>query len=268
MMSIDPEHQKISDLLGAYALHAVDGDEAALVDAHLEECPRCRSELDGLEQVAADLGMLDAEDPPADLWARISDRILALGPSGVADASIGGGDGPGSGHPTLARVQHHRSRRTRTRALAGAALAAAAVITALALSLSGANARNQQLQSALAARGSQSALQSALASPAHRVVDLRSKTGTHLVELVLRANGDGYVISSSLAPLPGDETYQLWASIDGQPISVGLLGPRLHAGGAFSVGTAAQPSALMITIEPSGGVITPDQAPIATSTLT
>ena len=38
-------HQEIEELLGAYALDAVDDDERDLVEAHLAGCPRCRAEV-------------------------------------------------------------------------------------------------------------------------------------------------------------------------------------------------------------------------------
>ena len=46
-------HDEASDLLGAYALDAVDGDEFTELEAHLDTCPRCRAELDTLHEVAA-----------------------------------------------------------------------------------------------------------------------------------------------------------------------------------------------------------------------
>ena len=49
-------HEEASELLGAYALHAVDGDEVTEVEEHLDTCPRCRAELDGLREVAGALG--------------------------------------------------------------------------------------------------------------------------------------------------------------------------------------------------------------------
>ena len=45
-------HEDIQELLGAYALHAVDPDEAELVERHLETCPRCRAEVEGHREVA------------------------------------------------------------------------------------------------------------------------------------------------------------------------------------------------------------------------
>ncbi len=36
------KHEEVSELLGAFALDAVDGDEYEQIEAHLAECPRCR----------------------------------------------------------------------------------------------------------------------------------------------------------------------------------------------------------------------------------
>ena len=45
-------HDDASELLGAYALDAVDGEELTELEAHLSACPRCRSELDSFREVA------------------------------------------------------------------------------------------------------------------------------------------------------------------------------------------------------------------------
>ena len=58
--------------------------------------------------------------------------------------------------------------------------------------------------------------------------------------------------------MPATKTYQLWAKIDSRPISLGLLGPRPTRDAAFSIARSAHPSSLMVTVEPAGGVATPD----------
>ena len=45
-------HEEVAGLLGAYALDALDSDEAALVEAHLRDCPRCSAELARHHEVA------------------------------------------------------------------------------------------------------------------------------------------------------------------------------------------------------------------------
>ena len=67
-------HEDIQELLGAYALHAVDPDEAEVVEAHLEPCPRCRAEVEGHREVATMLGN-SGGDAPDGLWDRIASQL-------------------------------------------------------------------------------------------------------------------------------------------------------------------------------------------------
>lgn len=48
--------------LGAFALHALDADEADAVQRHLGECPLCQAELRELEFTASLLSLLTADD--------------------------------------------------------------------------------------------------------------------------------------------------------------------------------------------------------------
>ena len=49
-------HAELEELLGAYALDAVDGEERELVELHLLDCPRCRAEVAEHRAVASFLG--------------------------------------------------------------------------------------------------------------------------------------------------------------------------------------------------------------------
>ena len=51
-----PHDHEIEELLGAYALDAVNAEEATAVEVHLTTCPRCRAELDAYREMAAALG--------------------------------------------------------------------------------------------------------------------------------------------------------------------------------------------------------------------
>ena len=66
------EHQDIEELLGAYALDAVDPDEARLVEEHLVECPRCRAEVAAHREVAALLTSGTSDPVPDGVWDRIT----------------------------------------------------------------------------------------------------------------------------------------------------------------------------------------------------
>jgi len=253
-MSRGTEHEEVAGLLGAYALDAVDPDEAAQIERHLEECTTCRGEADALREVAAALGTqagLEGEDPPGEVWDRIATDVGA--------------------RPKPVVLDHRRNARwvrARTWAAAAVASGAAAAIALLAVGLVNSQGRVHELQAALVARAPAAAVQAALAAPGHDVVRLRDTHGTAVAELVVEHDGAGYVVGSRMPPLPSGETYQLWASIDGKAISLGLLGSRPVRGGAFSLGSAANSAReLMVTVEPAGGVVAPSAAPVATAPL-
>lgn len=48
----DLTHEEVTELLGAYALDAVDEDERALVEEHLGLCARCRAEVQAHRETA------------------------------------------------------------------------------------------------------------------------------------------------------------------------------------------------------------------------
>ncbi len=51
-------HVEAADLLGAYALDAVEADEREAIERHLQECPRCRAEVADHRTVASFMGSL------------------------------------------------------------------------------------------------------------------------------------------------------------------------------------------------------------------
>lgn len=53
--------QHDSELLGAYVLGTLDEQEVRAVDEHVESCPRCGDELDGLREMQAALGEVPPE---------------------------------------------------------------------------------------------------------------------------------------------------------------------------------------------------------------
>ncbi|HEX4245893.1 MAG TPA: anti-sigma factor [Acidimicrobiales bacterium] len=277
------DHDEIQSLLGVYALHATDPGETEWVDRHVRGCPRCRAEVDGFHEMAAAMGN-SVEPVSAALWDRIASRMgerAGDAPNSAATVEPsfpwltpppagGRAGGPAVGADAapiadLAR-ERHRRRRSWRRVGGGVAAAAAVIIGLLAVNLVQSNQQVDQLQSALASKGDAAGVSAALANPAHQTVPMRSPSGTQLAQLVMVPGGRGYMTGSSMPPLPKDETYQLWAVIDGQPISVGLLGNEATSA-AFTLGGSASPTQLRITVEPSGGVVAPDRSPVATGTV-
>ena len=71
-------HDEIEEMLGVYALDALDAQERQEVDDHLASCPRCRAELAAHREVAALLGNPVGDAPaiaPEDVWDRIASSL-------------------------------------------------------------------------------------------------------------------------------------------------------------------------------------------------
>jgi hypothetical protein len=49
----DAQHAQIESLLGAFALHALEPDEASSVTAHLHDCRQCHNEVERYRAVVA-----------------------------------------------------------------------------------------------------------------------------------------------------------------------------------------------------------------------
>ena len=255
-------HDEASDLLGAYGLDAVDGDERTELEEHLETCPRCRAELDSLREVAAAMGN-SVEPLPEGLWSHIALRL----PERHEDEEPPPMPRLTSEGRAPSRAPSH-GRRPPTRALvttiSAIAVAAAAVAVVLGIGLVRADNTDTNLKAARA--GSSSTVTAALHAPGHRLITLHSDSHAALAQVVVVPSGLGYLVSSKLPPLGDGRTYQLWAVEGKQPISLGLLGASPQQA-AFTMAGSTRPSQLAITAEPSGGSVSPTGPIIASGTV-
>lgn len=282
-------HTEIEELLGAYALDAVDPETAAAIEAHLDGCVRCSIEVGQHHEVTGLLAN-SGGTAPAGLWDGIAeqlggtsdqswDRLAArLDAPGSRD---GGGTADGvDGAPVdadrAAPVVPIGAGRRRTRLMTtGAGLvAAAAVVLALVLGLQ-VHHLHSQVNALQASPQLSAAERAALASPTTRKIPLADTSSTGAghtpAVIVLTAAGTGFLIDDSaegdgLAALPDDRTYQLWGVVGNRTISLGLLGP--HPGIVpFSVAGSAPVTEFAITDEVAGGVVTSHNNPVAVGAL-
>lgn len=268
------EHEAIGELLGAYALDAVAPEEADLVEHHLFDCRRCRTEVDQHREMAAALGNSVLSLPPA-LWDRIAQQLAA-----TPRWSVGGGPAPlltalpseGGEERTGGRLQGKASApaprkpaRVLRWTMAAVAAAAVALIAVLSVNLTHTNNQLGRARQALTGVADATAFQTALSTPGHRVVSLQSPSGPSVGEVVVVPGGRGYLLASSMPALSADQTYQLWALFGAKAISLGLLGNH-PKGAAFTI-SSGTPTQLALTVEPAGGVSTPDRLPVATGSL-
>ena len=185
-------HADIEELLGAYALDAVDRPTAAVIEAHLDQCVRCSAEVAQHHEVAGLLANSGGASP-AGLWDGIAGRLDEVSPpswDGLAGKLVVGedrtdrvrdGDGaeqprrPHQPDPGATVVPLASKRRGR---LAAAAIAVAAVAAALALVLGLQVHHLDNRVSALQARSTLTgAEQAALADPSTQKVTLAPGAG-------------------------------------------------------------------------------------------
>ncbi len=244
-------HDAIGELLGPFALHALEATETAKVKEHLDGCPRCRSEVVGHQQAAAMLANTGGEAPP-EVWEAIESRIRPT-PERSALRQFDRAHSVGRRHP------HARQ----TGALMVAALAFSVLGATLGRMDFGANHPSGAGMPSLSA-----AARNALLDPTSNRVVLESSDGDArpAAEVVSLRSGAAFIFNDRLPSLPSDETYQLWAMIDGQPISVGLLGTHPSTS-SFTLDPTDLTNAFAVTVEPAGGSIAPTSRPVASTTI-
>ncbi len=231
-MSDTRRFDDIEELLGAYALDAVDPDERRQVEAYLATSPRAQAEVDQHREVAALLAFGGA-DAPSGLWDRIASSLEERPPE------------PG---PELAKVMPMRSRKRRWWITGIAAAAAIVVIAVLSVALVRSN-ESQTQSEAIAA-----AYNDAKGNAANRTVQLKAPDG-RTATAVIEPSGAAFIDGSTLPALPDDRIYQLWAVPSaGDPVSLGLLGGRPDIA---MFGLSGTPAALAISVESPGGAPKP-----------
>lgn len=230
-------HEEIQQLLGAFALDAVDDDERVEIEDHLRDCPRCRAEVADHRETAAFLALAGAEAPSA-LWDEIA---AAIEPPAVVPLAPRLGFGA------------RRNRWPQAMALVGAA--AAIVIGILVVQVRDLDRRiddrptaSDQFAAAMEIKGA-------------RVAHLTA--GDTELPVVLTPDGKAWLEATALPELADGRTYQLWGKAGSDLVSVAVLG-RDPGVVSFDVEGYA---ALAITEERSPGVVRSQNPPVASGAL-
>jgi hypothetical protein len=256
-MSPNFTHAEIQELLGAFALDAVDGEERDVIEAHLAGCPRCRAEIEGHRETAALLAH-SGERAPEGVWARIAEA-LDEAPPALDLTRIAPRDDLAERREAAGAVPRSISLRV--------AAATMAVAAALALFLGVALGRNDNSDlsrldkplEALSKPALASAAYAALVNPQAEQIKLASADGKSTAMVVRLPDGTGYLVPSNLASLPAGRVYQLWAVRSDAKISLGVIGQNPEVS-AFRMNGAVLAYAL--TEEAAGGVGTTQNQPV------
>ncbi len=223
----------IEEALGAYALDAVDADERMEIERYLASNPRARDEVRQHQEVATMLAFSGDTAPP-DLWERIADQLDERAPT------------PG---PELARVLPMSGRRRWTERL-GPLAAAAAVAAAVTLGVVAVGNRGSDRTSI------EQAADQARDDRDTRVIPLAGADGSVGGEVLVDADGHGYLIGNDLPEVPSDRTYQLWGVVSDEVISLGVFGNHPETEPFTVEGDLTQ---LVLTVEERGGVAVSEQ---------
>jgi anti-sigma-K factor RskA/putative zinc finger protein len=244
-MSANFTHHDIQELLGAFALDAVDGDERDVIEAHLVGCPRCRAEVEGHRETAALLAH-SGERAPEGVWDRIAEALDEAPPA-----------------LDLTRITRRPSRRLIPLRMAAATMAVAAALTLFLGVALGRNddglGRVDKIADAMEKAVVANAASAALANPQAEQTQLTSTDGKATARVVRLPDGTGYLVPANLAPLPAGRVYQLWAVRSDAKISLGVLGATAEVS-AFRMNGPVL--AFAVTEEAAGGVATTENQPV------
>ncbi len=228
----------LDELLGAFALDAIEPVERFEMDRYLHDNEAARHEVDELRETAAMLALLHVEREPVpdSVWDGIQSAIREQGDEPEASADVIPLHG--------ARVERAVRRRWSVPLPVAALLVAAASVAIVLLA-----ARNDNSPRGLAA--------SYRTAAAHgHVVAIVGKQGP-LAHVVQAKDGVGYMRTDDLPALADGKVYQLWVIAPGQsaPISAGVLGrhPGTYATFAFK----GEPQAFALSVENAPGAISP-----------
>jgi anti-sigma-K factor RskA len=222
------EADALHDLTAAYALDALEPEDARRYEAHLARCERCQGELAELSESAGALAYAaDAPTPSPDLRARILNQARDERPN----------------------VVPLRSRWLRP--LTAAAVVAACAAIGLGLWAFSLSSKLDRSEADLAAQ--------------QRVAQILAQPGSHTISfsrgtLVVGSDGKGALLLNKLAEPGSGHTYEAWVADGGAPQPAGLF-----TGGTSIAVPLDQPvrdgATVMVTEEKAGGTEAPSRAP-------
>ena len=219
------------DLTAAYALDALDPEDAREYEVHLARCERCRAELASLSEAATALAYgTEAPAPPVELRAQI-----------------------------LQQASRERSNVVPLRprwAVPVATVAAAAACAAIGLGIWAA-ALSGKLDRREDALARQERVAQILARPDSRTISFAQGT------LVVTRTGEAALVLRNLDKAGSGLTYEAWIADQGAPEPAGLFD-----GGKVVAVPLERPvregASVLVTKEKAGGVQAPTQAPFVT----
>jgi anti-sigma-K factor RskA len=227
------EHSLLRENLPAYALGALDPEELAALEVHLQTCQSCRAELAKYRTMSDNLLMAVPPRPPsAALRKRLQSRL-----------------------PSAQKQSRPRFAWSFPQLAMGAALTLLLFMSVFSFAqMRAIQSQQASLQQQL--KTSQFAL-SMLAYPGTRSLPIIAANFSGSV-LVDTEHTTAAVITWRLPELPSDQTYQVWLiEPDGHRVSAGVFRPQVNSTYTTQPIFSKQPLTkfvgIGVTVEPAGG---------------
>jgi anti-sigma factor RsiW len=278
-------HEEYKDMLAAQALNALEAAELRDLEAHLQSCAECRSQLAEWEDAAAGLAFASLEARPLEPSRHLRGRILeavradATGRAPQADSPLGV-----ETRGTTRQAEHgHRSQpsnvvplnrpRTWSSTQTRGAIAAGVVLVGLIAALFVLWKQNREARQELARLTVQVRDAQQQLIQQREAIEIVSAPGTRMTELAgtklmpeahamlaYDKNGGAILMAKGLPPAPAGKAYQLWFIAGGKPMPGKVF--TTDASGAGTLKDQIPPEArnaavFAITLEPENGVQSP-----------
>lgn len=262
-------HHPDDDVLGLYALGALDADEAEAVERHLATCAACRPPLARWRgELAALAESVEPQAPPPGARQALLARLGVEEGSAEPGSTSAPGAAPGPAPAVPRRRRPGLLLPLAASFLVGAVVGAIAVrqafvddvrelaarADAVAAERAAATDRVERLQGELAA--ARAALSLAPAPEAVPLAGLAPAPEARGRVFVDRGSGRALFVARGLPALAEGRTYQLWRIVEGRPRPAGLL--EAGEGSLVVEGIGATDEEVWaVTVEPRGGVAAP-----------
>jgi anti-sigma-K factor RskA len=235
-------------LAGAYAMDALDGQDRARFERHLERCEECTREVAGLHEATARLAGAAAVRPPDAL----KEPLLAKTARTRQLPPVTHGASPATARRAPA-VPGQRLARLRGRLRAprlAVVLAGVAVLAAVAVWAGGTVVRSSPPAQSPVGHD----VAAVLTAPDVAVLSARVRTGG--IATVMMSHRDRMLVfaAAGLRPLPGSQCYELWLMGPGADRPAGLLPmPKHGMSGPVVAAGLRTGDRLGLTVEPAHG---------------
>ncbi|MFF0448618.1 anti-sigma factor domain-containing protein [Streptomyces sp. NPDC004609] len=236
-------------LTGAYVLHALEPDETAAFERHLQECASCAQEVRELAATVGRLALAEAVTPPPALKEQVMRRISA----------------ERQRPPHVDRVRAGRRRGGQvSRFVLAACVAAAAAFGGV--SFWQHQEAKDARRAAERAERTTAELAAVLAAPDAKATTARLRSGGNGTVVVSRSLDRAAFLVTGLPRPPAGKVYQLWFDDGATMRPAGLMNRDASDGAALMDGPVGTAAGMGLTLEPAGGSAAPTTPPVTLMT--